>query len=213
MYDAASPRPALNTVTLFVLWLETPALFPHSIYHTVSSWADTGGPAGSAGSAGATQPSIFTGRDQKSRVVVSSDKWRIPLPFQKHLSQFVRLLISADARFWQYFLVLSCAGVFLHSLFCSLSEIKDGASGLGVGARRRWHLPFTPARHLLASRARSRVTSHNKERCPELSSIKMSLLWPIKRQWTAGVKGAFATWSDSEYSRRRLNSVGNERAP
>lgn len=37
MYDTLDPRPALNLITLFVLWLrlETPAMFSQSMYHTV----------------------------------------------------------------------------------------------------------------------------------------------------------------------------------
>lgn len=174
MYDAASPRPALNTVTLFVLWLrlETPALFPHSIYHTVSSWADAGG---SAGSAGATQPSIFTGRDQKSRFVVFADKWRIPLPSQKHLSQFVSLLISADAGFRQEFLLL------FEFLLRSQSEIKDGASGLGVGARDVGDIFHSRPRGVCSRLVRAR-SSHptTKSDAPSYHPSKWAFYGPSK---------------------------------
>ena len=88
----------------------------------------------------------------------------------------------------------------LESFICVCSgnncrRSKLALRALGVSARRRWHVPFTP-RLLLTSHTHSVVTSHNKERRPELSSIKRGLLWPIKRQWAARERGVLATWSD-----------------
>lgn len=102
------------------------------------------------------------------------------------------------------------AGISYLRLLCNHSQRSKVLLKALVSARW-WRLPFVL--HLLhTSHTLSVVTSRNKERRPELSSIKTSLLWPIKRQWAARVKGVFATRSDSEYSRHRLNSVGNEGA-
>lgn len=108
----------------------------------------------------------------RQRQASTSDKGRIPLPLQKHLFQFVGLLIPQMpdcSRNVSYFPLQKWNTLL--SLLCRQSEIKADASGLGVDARRRRHLPFTPrllaarslARHIPQQRELPRVIIHQNE--------------------------------------------------
>lgn len=68
-----------------------------------------------------------------------------------------------------------CFGVLL------LLAIGDESRAFRSRRRRKNVRDIFHSRRAASHRV-SLVTSHNKESCPELSSIKMRLLWPIKRQ-------------------------------
>lgn len=170
----SDPWPALNPITLFVLWLrlETPALFTQSMYHTAKlpsrCWRVSGGSR-----AHATLHLYWnTGQRQDS----TSDKWPLPPPLQKHLFRCVGLFNLQ---------MPDCSRNFSYrarprSLPRRRSEIKAGASGLGVEARRRWHFPFTPRRVTSPRISLARHIPQQRELPPSYHPSKRGFYGPSK---------------------------------
>lgn len=169
MYDTLAPRSAVNPITLFVLWqrLETPALFSQSIYPPVKLLSRCGRLSG-----GSSAPShlYWTGSQGSAGTLRLIDCTFLCLSTNifssLSASSSHRCLIAPGTSPTLPPEQQLCFGVLL----CYQSEIKAEPSGLGVGAKRPWHLPFTPrrvsprlARHIPQQRELPRVIIHQNE--------------------------------------------------